>query len=228
MLHHFARSIVHIALPGQFTYPFHYTPHPLCVMAAEEVQAYIAAQDDWQEELREGKMFGVLVVQTKEDEIGYLAAFSGNLAGRNLHSFFVPPVYDLLQPDGFFKIEEENISAINARIRKLEQHPHYLDLKQRLEEEIHAGRQETEKAKSVLKVAKEARAQRRKQHPDEEEQAAMVRESQYQKAELKRLEKYWKNRVAVLQTEVDAYDRQIESLKIERKKRSAAKTFRTI
>ena len=109
MLHHFARSIVHIALPGQFTYPFHYTPHPLCVMAAEEVQAYIAAQDDWQEELREGKMFGVLVVQTKEDEIGYLAAFSGNLAGRNLHSFFVPPVYDLLQPDGFFKIEEENI-----------------------------------------------------------------------------------------------------------------------
>lgn len=221
MLHHFARSIVHIALPGQFTYPFHYTPHPLCVMAAEEVQAYIAAQDDWQEELREGKMFGVLVVQTKEDEIGYLAAFSGNLAGRNLHSFFVPPVYDLLQPDGFFKIEEENISTINVRIRKLEQHPHYLDLKQRLEEEIHAGRQETEKAKSVLKVAKEARAQRRKQHPDEEEQAAMVRESQYQKAELKRLEKYWKNRVAVLQTEVDAYDRQIESLKIERKKRSA-------
>ena len=221
MLHHFARSIVHIALPGQFTYPFHYTPHPLCVMAAEEVQAYIAAQDDWQEELREGKMFGVLVVQTKEDEIGYLAAFSGNLAGRNLHSFFVPPVYDLLQPDGFFKIEEENISAINARIRKLEQHPHYLDLKQRLEEEIHAGRQETEKAKSILKVAKEARAQRRKQHPDEEEQAAMVRESQYQKAELKRLEKYWKNRVAVLQTEVDAYDRQMESLKIERKKRSA-------
>lgn len=98
----------------------------------------------------------------------------------------------MLQPDGFFKIEEENISAINARIRKLEQHPHYLDLKQRLEEEIHAGRQETEKAKSILKVAKEARAQRRKQHPDEEEQAAMVRESQYQKAELKRLEKYWK------------------------------------
>lgn len=69
----------------------------------------------------------------------------------------------------------------------------------RLEEEIHAGRQETEKAKSVLKVAKEARAQRQEATPDEEEQAAMVRESQYQKAELKRLEKYWKNRVAVLQ-----------------------------
>ena len=221
MLHHFVRSVVHIALPEQFTFPFHYTPHPLCVMAAEEVQAYIAAQDDWQEELREGKMFGVLIVQTEENEIGYLAAFSGNLAGRNLHSFFVPPVYDLLQPDGFFKIEEENISAINVQIRKLEQHPHYQDLKKKLEEEIHAGKCETEKAKALLKVAKEARAQRRAQHPDEEEQAAMVRESQYQKAELKRLEKYWKNRVAVLQAEVDAYDTQIESLKRERKKRSA-------
>ncbi len=33
MLHHFTRSIAHIALPDKFTYPFHYTPHPLCVMA---------------------------------------------------------------------------------------------------------------------------------------------------------------------------------------------------
>ena len=41
MLHHFTRSIAHIALPDKFTYPFHYTPHPLCVMAADEVQVYL-------------------------------------------------------------------------------------------------------------------------------------------------------------------------------------------
>ena len=66
MLHHFTRSIAHIALPDKFTYPFHYTPHPLCVMAADEVQVYLQHQAQWQDELQQGKMFGVLIVQTTE------------------------------------------------------------------------------------------------------------------------------------------------------------------
>ena len=119
MLHHFTRSIAHIALPDKFTYPFHYTPHPLCVMAADEVQVYLQHQAQWQDELQQGKMFGVLIVQTTEGEIGYLAAFSGILAGKNIHPYFVPPIYDLLQPDGFFKKEEEHISAINHRISEM-------------------------------------------------------------------------------------------------------------
>lgn len=221
MLHPFIQPISHIALPEQFTYPFHYTPHQLCILAAEEVQKYIASQVRWKEELQQGKMFGVLVVQTAGGAIGYLSAFSGNLVGKNRHSFFVPPIYDLLRPDSFFKIEEEKISAMNVRIRELEQHPHYLDLKKKLEEEENTRRREVEKAKYALKVAKEAREQRRKQHPNEDEQAAMVRESQYQKAEFKRLEKYWKNRIAVLQIEIGTHDNGIASLKKERKKRSA-------
>ena len=55
MLHHFTRSIAHIALPDKFTYPFHYTPHPLCVMAADEVQVYLQHQAQWQDELQQGK-----------------------------------------------------------------------------------------------------------------------------------------------------------------------------
>ena len=115
MLHPFIHKVTHLPLPEQFTYPFHYTPHPLCLIATEEVQYYIKTQKQWEQELQQGKMFGVLVVQTPDGEIGYLAAFSGNLAGKNLHSYFVPPVYDLLQPDGFFRIEEEKISAINIQ-----------------------------------------------------------------------------------------------------------------
>ena len=38
--HTFAQPIQSIPLPERFTYPFHYTPHPLCVIAAEETQAY--------------------------------------------------------------------------------------------------------------------------------------------------------------------------------------------
>lgn len=51
-------------------------------MAADEVQVYLQHQAQWQDELQQGKMFGVLIVQTTEGEIGYLAAFSGILAGK--------------------------------------------------------------------------------------------------------------------------------------------------
>ena len=125
MLHHFHTPVADIPLPERFTFPFCYTPHPLCVAAAKEVQAYLGLQEAWKEELAQGKMFGVLVVRTQEGETGYLAAFSGILAGSNVHPFFVPPVYDLLQPQGFFKIEEEQISQINTRIGLLEEDEEY-------------------------------------------------------------------------------------------------------
>lgn len=222
MFHSFHTSVTDITLPRLFTYPFHYTPHPLCVMAAEEVQAYISKQTKWEEELKKGKMFGVLVVCTPDGETGYLAAFSGNLCGSNSHSFFVPPVYDLLQPDGFFKIEEEQISAINRQIIQLQSGNHYVELQQKLKEETASSQQILTEAKMALKAAKEKREQRRKQQPDEEEQAAMIRESQYQKAEFKRLERYWKERISQVKEELESFSSQIEFLKAERKNRSAA------
>ena len=116
MIHSFPIATENLPLPQLFTYPFHYTPHPLCVKAAEEVQQYLQSRTDWHEELKQGKMFGVLVVKTPTGEVGYLAAFSGNLAGSNHHDYFVPPVYDLLNPDGYFKEEEARISAINVML----------------------------------------------------------------------------------------------------------------
>ena len=223
MIHSFKKSIASIELPDKFTYPFHYTPHPLCVMAAEEVQTYLATQTLWQEELEQGKMFGVLVVQTPEKESGYLAAFSGILAGNNRHDFFVPPVYDLLQPQGFFKMEEDHISAINTQIKALQKDIHYLNLLQLIEKETGQSRQELTKTKERLKAAKEAREIRRKTgNPNEEELAAMTHESQFQKAELKRLERMWKEKIALLQAEADTFTIKIESMKTERKTRSAA------
>ena len=117
-LHTFSK-FEQISFPEQFTYPFHYVAHPLCVMAAHEVQDYLQNRTEWHSELLQGKMFGVLVVRTPEGETGYLAAFSGNLAGSNHHEYFVPPVFDLLNPDGYFKQEEARISEINAMLSKL-------------------------------------------------------------------------------------------------------------
>ncbi len=222
MFHSFTKTISHIVLPEKFTFPFCYTPHPLCIEAANELQEYIKSQILWVEELNQGKMFGVLVVRTDTGEIGYLASFSGTLAGSYNHPYFVPPIYDLLQPDGFFRIEEENISTINARIEQIQADVYYRECKDLLEKEKAYSFQLLNDAKVSLIEAKKTREIRRSVHPEEAELREMIRESQFQKAEYKRLERYWKKRISDLHERVDVYEKKIERLKVERKRRSAA------
>ena len=110
-----------IPRPERFTYPFCYEPHPLALLAARELQQELERMT-----LTEGKMFGVLVVETDqqatmaEAPIGFLAAYSGLLEGRNDWPYFVPPVYDAQQPDGHFKQEERRISAMHGDDQKEE------------------------------------------------------------------------------------------------------------
>ena len=223
MLHRFTTSITDIPLPERFTYPFCYTPHPLCILAAQEVQNYLSQQTEWKEELSQGKMFGVLIVQTEQGETGYLAAFSGILAGKSRHAFFVPPVYDLLQPQGFFKIEEEKISSINHYIRQLKEDKEYAALSAELARTIQSAEEILATVKSQLKEAKAAREQRRKEKElNAQEEAELIRESQFQKAEYKRLEHSWKIRIATLHMQTENWERRISTLKAERKARSAA------
>ena len=110
MLHRFRHSIASFSLPTRLNNPFHYTPHPLCELAARELRAYLCERKEWTEELSAGKMFGVLVVKDPAGTVGFLAAFSGNLAGSNSHEYFVPPIYDMLRPGDFFRTEEASIS----------------------------------------------------------------------------------------------------------------------
>ena len=106
-----------IAPPERFTYPFAYEPHPLCQLAAKAVQAYIASHEEIREDADRGKMFGVLVVEMSPGQLGFLAAYSGLLAGRNDWPYFVPPIFDAQQPDGYFKTQERDISRISRTSR---------------------------------------------------------------------------------------------------------------
>lgn len=220
--HPFSTSVTHIVLPEKFTCPFHYTPHPLCIIASEEIQDYLSRQKQWEEELNEGKMFGVLVVRTETGGIGYLAAFSGILAGRNIHPYFVPPIYDLQQPQGFFKKEEANITDLNEQINILEKDTHYLNIRQKLSDINQKAGQILADAKDNLKKAKADRDVRRKDSLTETEQADLLKESQFRKAEFKRLKQYWEKQIDAIQSETDRFNLQIETLKEERKNRSAA------
>ena len=175
MFHRFQSSIEEISLPEQFTNPFCYTPHHLCVMAAEEVQEFIGKQSQWVEELAEGKMFGVLVVRAADGEIGYIAAYSGNIAHSNKHDFFVPPVYDLLDPAGFFVPEERRISNINEEIERVRRNEEYLNLQEQLVENKTLSERKIEEAKSKIRIAKKERDERRKSNPGQEELNEIIR-----------------------------------------------------
>ena len=224
MIHYFKNDISEIELPQQFTYPFRYTPHALSRMAAEEVRNYLQTRPEWQEELQQGKMFGVLIVRTPEKAIGYLAAFSGNLAGNNHHSFFVPPVYDLLNPDGYFKEEEEQISLINQELKEIEASAYsskaYLKKMEALHQEEQAA---IEKQKQLMKEAQQRRNELRATGTLTEEQlAALIKESQTEKTRLKRIKNAWKDYIDYQKKQFNPWLDRIKELREERKQRSAA------
>lgn len=125
----FQQDISGIALPEKFTFPFYYEPHELSKIAAKALQDYLETQTDFehnfglsdtQDGLAIGKMFGVLVVQNTDGQLGYLWAFSGKLAERNHHPFFVPTVFDMLEENSFFLIGIKELTAINLEVDELE------------------------------------------------------------------------------------------------------------
>ena len=186
---------VSIPSPRQFTYPFCYDVDPLAEAASLELQRYIADADLMSTEKGCGKMFGVLVVEYEDEsgalQRGFLAAYSGLLGGRNDWPYFVPPVFDAQQPDGHFKRTEREISAINREIAAIEHDPEYLQsvaqheqTKKRLQAEVDAFKAEVDAAK----VRRDAR-RKSGESLSEEEQAEMIRESQFMKAELRRRRK---------------------------------------
>ena len=212
-----------LELPRQFTCPFCYEPHPLALMAVEQVQRYVASRADWSDEMGAGKMLGVLVAQDGEGQLGYLAAFSGNLAGKVHHDYFVPPVYDLLDPQGEFKQGEAQITAINHEVQRLETSPELTSLHQRMTDAVRKKADEIDNFKALMALHKRERDERR--HASDltpEEQEALLNQSRFEKAELKRIRQRHDEGLAEISDEMADYQRRIDLLKACRKTMSEA------
>ena len=218
MFHRFSSDISAIALPELFTWPFHYTPHPLSRIAADQVKAYLRSRQEWAAEIAQGKMFGVLVVQTVDGEVGFVTAFSGNLAGRNDHEYFVPAVYDMLQPGDMFRREEAAISAINRAVTAKEQSEEYLMAKSALQELRLRAREELSALKQSLSERKKVRAERRAAGEDDK---LLILESQRDNADMQRLKRHHREQEAVAEERLNILQSEIDALREERSRRSA-------
>ena len=216
-----------IDIPKRMNNPLDYQPHPLCIAVCKELQTYLSKREDWREEIDKGKMFGVLIVENANPEpgaaeIGYLAAYSGQIGGRSDWDDFVPAVFDYLQPDGHFKTHEAEISDINQRIKQLEDNEHIKEAKSLIQQLQEERKQTIAAYQEKMKEAKAKRDARRKTgNLTPEEEAEMVKESQFMKAELRRLKKSLSEKTT-LETEYEVFQADILRLKQLRKTLSDA------
>lgn len=233
----FSTAISGISLPEKFTFPFYYQPHELSLIASKALQDFLETQTDFehnfglveeQKGLVIGKMFGVLVCQNREGEIGYLWAFSGKLAASNHLPHFVPPVFDLLETEGFFKKEEEVLNALNREIERLENDTIYLEYKQKQADLEKQANLEIEAHKRAIKSNKQLREQKRAAissaslEAKETVLAVLSQESKDESILLKKMTKYFKLTLAANETALQEFETKIKLLKEQRKIKSSA------
>lgn len=234
-----AEKVAGLVRPALFTCPFYYEPHPLSLLAAEELQSYLSTQGDWvhnfglgsEQEgdgLVIGKMFGVLVVENQAGVLGYLSAVSGKLAGSNHHHRLVPPVFDILQEDGFFRKEEAELNRLNRQIEVLENSPELAECQQALSQATARYQQTLECLKKEIKIQKAARQAAREAATalaEEDYQALdhrLRQESTQEQYGLKNYKRQQQNHLAQKQARLNELLEEIQKLVQERKQRSAA------
>lgn len=233
-LHRFSVPVDSFELPEKFTFPFYYEPHELAVLASQELKSYLANQTDFEHNfglndnqpgLVIGKMFGVLVVKDQDEQLGYLAAFSGKLGNSNHHAYFVPPVFDLLEQDSFFKKEEVEINDITLEIQAMEESEEYYSLKAAYQEAQLVLTEKLSAFKQRIKAQKKQRDILRQEyaisfsHDTEKLEAALEelrRESVGEQLALKRLQKDLREHVELCQQRLEAFEVKINSLKEKR------------
>lgn len=187
--------------------------HLQAALRGEATEGY-AIDDAFRQETAQGKMFGVLVVADESTgAIGYLAAYSGQIGGRSDQEGFVPAVFDYLQPDGYFKQHEAEISRINQSIDQLESNERMKAAQDIIRQLEKTRRQTIENYRQEMKAAKARRDERRKNADlTPEETQRLTRESQFMKAELHRL-KMSVSKETALEREYNAFQDDLDQLR---------------
>jgi len=233
----FKTQISNIELPCNFTFPFNYEPHLLAEIAAQELQEHLLSQNDWQHDFgiqervnksNVGKMFGVLVVKNQNDQLGYLSAFSGKLAGKNQLPHFVPPIFDLQKEGSFFRVGEDELSLINETIKNLEEAPEYIQIKEKLFNQKSNAESQLKSFRQEMKLAKKVRKQKRQDaqaHLSEEQfeilKEELKNESLKHQYDYKVLNKNLNDELHLIEVELEKFENEIDTLKSKRKEKSA-------
>ena len=213
-----------------FTDPFRYVPDPRVLHAGRIVISRLAEWASMPEgtpemtierSFAEGKMLGVLICRT-----GFLAAFSGTVKGSggvtSSVDGFVPPIIDLTDEQGYFKINEAAITRLNKELKILSSSPVYNAIKTELINAQATRDAEIEALQDQIRLAKIQRDKIRNESTDPSKLDGLIRESQFQKAELKRCKDRWKDRIYEIENQISEFEATIRDLKARRAEQSDA------
>ena len=174
-------------------------------------------------ELDAGKMLGVLIASDQTGGHHTLYAFSGQIGDAGFHHpGFVGPAFDYLQPDGYFKRKEWEISRLNKEITLFEQEDYAKarDIYEREKAMVNTG---IANYREKCRLSKAERDVKRKGGtPDEAELDAMIRESQFEKAELRRRKKQGEERLKPYLEALNTAQKRLDSMKERRRAASEA------
>ena len=216
MIHYFPEDFI-FEDPSEFTDPFRYVPHPAVKTAARLVCERIDADVQLAAAFSEGKMLGVLVCRIPDTgKQCYIAAFSGNVGGRSTIEGFVPPIFDLLAPDGYFKVHEAEITQINLKIQELSSSEEVSASRKKLEACIKERDCTILEFREKMAISKTERDALRANGLSQEQEQKLICESQFEKAELKRLKTTLQTAVDTAQAELNTMLDEIAQLKKQR------------
>lgn len=194
--------------------PFYYIPSSDCIDAVKIVCKEIEQMTEWQEEVQCGKMFGVLIAENAQGNRTILKAYSGQILGRADWKGWVPAVFDYLQPDGYFRTNEAHISDINKEIAHRDKSVERKDLINALLQAQESATKEINAYKNLIAGNKARRENIRKEGTIDNE--TLIRESQFEKAELKRTKQRWAAILKPLQEQFDNFEGVTRHLKLKR------------
>lgn len=221
----FKHDIESYALPERFTFPFCYEPHPLCLLAAQELQNKLSSDSGFQQEFSQtGKMFGVLIVENHQGEVGYLSAFSGKLNNPENSINFVPCVFDVEKESAIYAEDTRIINGLNSELEKLLVNPLLEDYQQGIEIKVNLQDEQLAQHRSQMTLNKKIRKDKRahiRGNLAEDDLAQglkkLAQESIDDKNHLRDLKTYWREQVSQIQQKLDRLKDEINSIKKRRK-----------
>ncbi|MBW4463152.1 MAG: RluA family pseudouridine synthase [Nodosilinea sp. WJT8-NPBG4] len=168
----------------------------------------------------EGKMFGVLVVQSPEGQTGVLKAFSGLWKGQERLPGWVPPI------PGRAEVALQEARTLNALavikdrllvLQRLPERETYARLQEELAEARQVLNQRHRDRKQTRDLQRQTLASTLTGDALTDALAALEQESRGDKAELRQFKQRWGDRLAPLEATIQSADAEIVDLKQQRR-----------
>ena len=163
-----------------------------------------------------GKMLGILIVQNQDSKLRVIKAFSGYLAGKKEVRGWVKQISGYRAIAMAEKLTLKQLDEIKVKLISLQN----LDVRNRYIEWEKHRQIETKQLQKIHRQNKQLRDEKRQLTLSLEQREKLEQESRRDDWERRKLKHQWREKLQLLEAEINQADRQIQQLKRQRKELS--------